>query len=283
MPKIPPRKYWLVKHGLDALTALPHFIWRTGQREEPPRFRSVQKGDRWIGFAYTSTEARERSLRVVTGFQECTKKSSHRDIPAKARALTGSGKKAWMIEGKNAGPQPAMPVGIPPLTTLIGKEIFHGQALVSIGRDAYERIRKHVLRNQLKPTDIPVLGREPRYEQEVVALIIAMQKQLGIEKLLRLRNAFPDLLVKLKGRREPVHFEVELYAKSFLAHGHPKQIKRRGKFSEENALGKKETRAVGLLCWINDDTAREIPSQGKINRIFSLRDRLKSKEPLRWR
>jgi hypothetical protein len=283
MPKTPPRQYWLVKHGLDSLTALPHFIWRTGERRIPKNFRRVRKGDLWIGFAYTPTDNREKSLRLITGFQECTKLAVYRDVPAKARKLTGSGKKAWMIEGIDAGHQPAMPVGVPPLNVLLGRSTFNQQALISISHDEYKRIRKRVFADQLEPIDIPLLGREPRFEQEVVALVVAMQKQLGIEKILRLRNAFPDMLVKLKGRREPVHFELELYARSFLAHGHPKQIKRRGTFSETNDLGKRETRPVGLLCWIDDDTSGEIRSKGKIDRVFSLRDRTKSKEPLFWR
>ena len=96
------RRYWVVKHGLDSLEALPNYIWNTGSISGPRGFQSVAVGDWWIGFAHTTSDARERSLSLVTGFNECVERSRYRDIPRHAQKLEGSAKRGWMIRGRLA-------------------------------------------------------------------------------------------------------------------------------------------------------------------------------------
>lgn len=256
-----PRHYWIVKHGLDALTSLPNFIWRTGERKEPRTLLRVRRGDRWIGFAYTSSDARERPVSQVTGFRECIRESCYRDIPPKGRALDSYYKKAWMIEGRRQGWQPRTAVGVPPLEGLLGRRIFRQATLIPISKAEYDSIRREVRERELDPKRIPVFGREPRYEQEVIAIIACGHRQLGIEKILRLRTAFPDMTVKLRGRANPVHLEVEVYSKSFLTHGHARGVDAKGHF-EEIREGKSDKKPVGLLCWVNDENPREMTQRG---------------------
>src|SRR5947209_8066128 len=92
-------RYFFVKHGLDAFEAMPNFIWRTGETKEPRSFKGVKKGDRWISFAYTMNDRRERPLSQITGFYECTHEARYGALSRKARE-TGRCKNAWMIEGK---------------------------------------------------------------------------------------------------------------------------------------------------------------------------------------
>src|SRR5579872_56133 len=108
MPNSPDnRRYFIVKHGLDAFKELPKYIWRTskGEDEVPHRFKQVRLGDRWIGFAYTTSDNRERPLSRVTGFFECVTEARYGDVPPSALGLPVSeGKaRAWLIEGNYCG------------------------------------------------------------------------------------------------------------------------------------------------------------------------------------
>ena len=83
MPQTRERSHFIVKHGLDAFAALPNFVWRTGKgpKDVPHRFKQIRLGDQWIGFAYTTSDLRERPLSLITGFYECTQVALYRDIP----------------------------------------------------------------------------------------------------------------------------------------------------------------------------------------------------------
>ena len=61
------RNHYIIKHNLEALEALPNFIWNSAARKcEPPKwYRHLKKGDRWISFAYTSTDSREERLSLI--------------------------------------------------------------------------------------------------------------------------------------------------------------------------------------------------------------------------
>jgi len=275
------RRYWIVKHGLDALQALPRYIWRTGQEKEPRLFKAVKTGDRWIGFAYTSSDSRERPLSLITGYYECARKSAYLPIPAQGKKLEGCGTHAWMIEGRSLDKKFAQPVGVPPLEILLARKYFRQSALISISAQEFARIKKYVREHRLNPAAIPVLGREPRYEQEMLAVIAQAYTKLGIERILRIQTAFPDLLVKLKGRREPVHLELEVYGKSYLNHGHAKHVNPKGRFKSV-IDGLEQTYAVGVLCWINDDRENKLKTEGRAQRVFALQELLRTGHTIKW-
>src|SRR5260221_7432883 len=246
-------KYFIVQHGLDDFTLLPGFIWRTGMgpRQVPHRFKEVGLGDRWIAFAYTTNDNRDQRLSLITGFYECTQTACYQKIPLKAVAFCGGTKNAWMIKGTECGGrQPKFPVGVPPIADLLGKPVWTKQALVPIDAGGFDRIREYTLRHEFSPARITPLGREPENEQEVLAIVIHDHKKLGIEKIIRVGKAFPDLLVKLEGHREAVHLELEVYSKGFFSHGHDKQVK--------NLCVGKEKRPVAVLCWIDNDKHRRV-------------------------
>jgi hypothetical protein len=275
------RRYFFVKHGLDSLRVMPNFIWRTDETDEPRSFKGVKKGDRWVGFAYTTSDSRERRLSQITGFFECAHKSRFGDLPPKA--IDGSGcTKAWMIEGRRFGEQPRQPVGVPPIDDLLSmggteRRHFKGQTLVPIkGEAEFERIRAYTLRHQLNPSDIPLLGREPESEQEVLAVVIGCYEKLGIEKILRVRVGFPDLLVKLEGKSEPVHLEVETYSKAFLLHGHDGQVCDRHFKTDELT----ERRPVGVLCWI--DNEKGVALKNCVHKVYELQQLIRDNEKIRW-
>src|SRR4051812_24705745 len=83
------RKYFIVKHGLDAFMALPGFIWRTGmgQDEVPPKFNQVKRGDRWVEFAYIKDEIEWKPRSLVMGFYECVQEACYGDIPQDRRTI----------------------------------------------------------------------------------------------------------------------------------------------------------------------------------------------------
>ena len=277
------RKYWIVKHGFDALQALPHCIWRTGETDEPAVFRRVKKGDQWIGFAYTASDARERALSLVTGFSECTRESAYEPIPERVRKkICGRHKKAWFIKGEPSGWQPQWPVGVPAIEDLIERNYFRQTTLVEVTKEEFDDVRSKVREREFDPKHIPAMGREPRNEQEVLAVIVAAQAQLGIEQIIRVRTGFPDMMVKLKGKAGPVHLELELYSKSYLAHGHGSQVSQRDYFSEEIA-GRIEKRPFGILCWIDDADRKLLKAKGKVSRVFELQQLIRDRESLRWK
>jgi len=182
-----------------------------------------------------------------------------------------------MIEGKRYGEQPGQPVGVPPIDELLRRRTFKGQTLVPIkdGKE-FERVRDYTLDHELDPGDIPFLGREPRNEQEVLAVVICCHQRLGIEKILRVQTAFPDLLVKLRGRAESVHLELETYSKSFLLHGHDGQVCNRQFKTDENA----EKKPVGVLCWINNEKGGKL--ENCVHRVYELQQLIRDKEKIRW-
>lgn len=165
------RKYFIVKHGLDAFQALPNFIWRLGKDAitVPHRFSEVRIGDRWIGFAYTTSDRRERSLSRVTGFYECIEERAYGDIPPAGLPASDGATKAWLIEGEPCGEQPIEPVGVPPIADLLNKTFWKNQGLVPITEKDFDFIREFVLTHQFDTKRIPLVGREPENEQELLA------------------------------------------------------------------------------------------------------------------
>jgi hypothetical protein len=250
MPQSPhDRRHFIVKHGLDAFEILPNYIWRTskGEDEVPHRFKQVRRGDRWVGFAYTTSDNRERPLSRVTGFFECVSEAVYDDLPPQvAGRLASEGtRRAWLIEGEECGIQPMEPVGVKPIDDILGRTLWKNQALVPITADDFDVVRQHTLSRQFDTKNIPLLGREPENEQEVLAAVVYGHKQFGIERIIRVRKAFPDLLVQLEGSSEQVHLELEVYSEGFFSHGHHKLV--------SGCRFTVDGKPIAVLCWI--DTA----------------------------
>jgi len=274
MPRYPGRNYFIVKHDLLSFQVLPGYVWNS---YEPPRhppigFRQILKGDRWIAFAYTTSGARERAVSLVTGYYQAAREMKYGRLTAKAHAQCGRKKWAWLIKGESIGQPLPEPVVIPPISSFLDKKMFHRRTVIRISKKVFNSIRKYTQTHRFDPKKIPCLGREPRCEQEVVAVIANGHRQLGIEKILRIQTRFPDMLVKVRGKAEPVHLELELYSSSFDSHGHSKQIWAR--------QFKGDRKSVGVLCWIDDD--REGIVKRRVHRVYELQTLLREGGTIRW-
>ena len=273
MPKSDGCRCFIVKHGLDAFKALPNFIWRTGKgsHDVPRRFNEVRLGDRWIGFAYTTSDNRERPLSLVTGFYECTRVARYRHIPREALSVSDRYTRAWMIEGEPYGKQPRRAVGVLPINNLLSpKRVWNNQAIIPITVEDFDRIRAYTLSHQLDTEKIPFLGREPECEQELLAAVVYGHKKLGIEKIFRVRKAFPDLLVKIERHAEEVHLELEVYSDGFFAHGHNEHLRSR-RFKEDG-------KPVAVLCWIEDNKK----VRDCVHRVYELQSLIREGKKIRW-
>jgi hypothetical protein len=107
---------------------------------------------------------------------------------------------AWVIKGKKYGEQPQKEVGIPPIHQFLNKGFWNQNTISRIEKADFEKIHKHVLEYQYVPDKVPLLGREPKCEQELLGAVVCGHKELGTSKVLRIRKAFPDLLVKLRNK-----------------------------------------------------------------------------------
>jgi len=274
MPRYPGRNYFIVKHDLASFQVLPGFVWNS---HEPPSnppigFRQILKGDRWIAFAYTTSGAQERAVSLVTGYYQATRKMKYGRLTAKAHAQCGRKKWAWLIKSESFGQPLPDPVVIPPISSFLYKKMFHQRTVIRISKEVFNSIRKYTQTHRFDPKKIPCLGREPRSEQEVVAMIASGHQQLGIEKILRIQTRFPDMLVKIKGKAETVHLELELYSSSFDNHHHSDQVR------AHRFIG--DRKPVGVLCWIDD--AREGLVTQKVHRVYELQTLLREGRMIRW-
>jgi hypothetical protein len=178
-----------------------------------------------------------------------------------------------MIEGKEFGKQPKRPVGVPSIDELFGRNHFKGQALVPIRDDEeFERIRSFTLSREFDTSRIPLLGREPQSEQELLELVKSSYRDFGIEKIIRVQRAFPDLLVKLDGKAEEIHLELELYSRSFNSHGHAAGV--------VNRCFVKDGKPVAVLCWIHDDRSGRV--EQCVQGVFELQALLREGRTIRW-
>ena len=266
-------KHFIVKHGLDAFAALPNFIWRTGKAKNdiPHRFDQVQVGDRWIGFAYTTTDSRERPLSLVTGFYECEQIAEYGRIPAAGLPTCDGETMAWMIEVHKVGEQPRRPVGVPPINDLLcPKRVWNNQAIIPVTPNDFVRIRNYALSHQLDTDKIPLLKREPECEQELLAAVACGYKDLGITEIIRVRTAFPDMLAKIKGRSKAVHLELEVYSDGFFNHGHYKQVKN-GRFKDDGI-------PVAVLCWIDNNKNMK----DYVHKVYELQTLIREGKQMVW-
>lgn len=116
--------------------------------------------------------------------------------------------------------------------------------MVPITAADYDRIRRYMLSCQFDPGKVPLFGREPENEQELLAAIVYGHKDPGIERILRVRKAFPDLLVRFAGSSEEVHLELELYSEGVISHGHYEQVEN-GRFTGDG-------KPLAVPCWIDN-------------------------------
>jgi len=274
------KRYFIVKHDLESFKALPNYIWRTQKRENgvwrpfpknevPQRFREVKRGDLWIGFAYTNNDNHERSLSHVKGFYECVKVYQYLDVPPRPEV-----EKGWFIEGKKYGEQPKYAVGVPPIDDLLGRTLWKNQALVPINFEDFDRIQRYTFKHQYDITEIPLFGREPLNEQEVLAIVVAGHKQLGIERIVQVGKAFPDLLVHFKGHSTDVHLELEVYSSGFFSHGHHMQVKARNIKKDK----------VAVLCWIDNlKGERKQEIRKHVHDVYVLQDLFRERSKIDWK
>ncbi len=288
------RNYFIVKHGLDAFTALPGFIWRTGlsRRKIPRGFRQVGVGDRWIEFAYMVDEENYEPCSLVTGFYECVKEKWYGDVPVDRmpREFNKWDEKAWMIEGKTFGKQPGCPVTVPSINDMLWefrqKKVVGRTALIRISREEFDHIRDETFRLELDPRKIPLLEREPVCEQEVLSVVVAgHDKPLGIDKILEVQTRFPDMLVEIDG--EQIWLELEVRSLDFSSHAHIEQLRRisKGKFKgkrEAKRVDKDDTRKVAILCWVDNDKNHELKKSVRGLHIFELQSLLRTGGRIRF-
>lgn len=271
-------KYFIARHDLHSFLAWPRVVWRTGEAEFPRGLKKMKVGDYWIAFAYINDEVRREKTQQVVGFYRCAGIPERRSaIPSPARKLVGNSKYAWVLKGKSVGKPLSFPVTVPSVTEMLGKETFKQQTLTPITKEQFEKIQGIVMRRKMDAGKIPLLRRDPRNEQEVVAILVTAHKSLGIEQIERLRCGFPDMLVKLKGRRQPIHLEVETYSKSFLLHKHQLQMRGGRLITKVDA----ERLPVAVACWYHD--AKNGCLSKHVRKVFEIRELLQKKQPMQWR
>lgn len=268
MTELQERKHFIVKHDLEAFSLLPNYIWRTDKSasDVPRGFANVTPGDRWISFAYTNSDKGERPLSKVTGFFECVGRALFGEVPLP----TNNPAHGWLIEGRVFDQQPIQPAGVPPIDDLLGRKTFSRLAIVPINAIEFEHIRNYTLTHQLDTTTVPLLGREPECEQEVVALIAHSHKKFGISKILRVRTGFPDLLVQFEQNPTPVHLELELYSESFLSHGHQAHV--------TDKRYNKDGLPVAVACWIHNEPEVE----KHVHKVFELQELIRKNKVMVW-
>ena len=272
MPEAHNAKCYIVKHGLDSFEALPNFIWNTDNppKVAPHRYTEVRRGHRWIGFAYTTTDSRERPLSLVTGFYECTHEAKYRSIPSAGLPVVG-GRKGLDDRRSAVGRSASGAGSVPPINDLLSpKRVWNDQAIVPISSDTFVRIRDYARSHEFDTSRIPLLKREPRCEQEVLAIVARGYDTLGIAEIVRVRKAFPDLLVKLKGRPEEVHLELEVYSDGFFSHGHHKQVEN-GRFQEDG-------KPVAVLCWIDNNKG----VKDCVHKVYELQSLIREGKQIVW-
>jgi hypothetical protein len=273
------RKYFVAKHDLKSFLAWPGVIWRTGETEYPRGFKKMQVGDRWVEFAYINNENQREKVQQVIGFYECVTLPTRRiEIPSNPRSLSRNCKWAWAIKGRAVGWQPNFPVTVPPISQLLGKKKYGPETLTPVTKDDFELIRRRVKELKLDPKRIPLLNRDPRNEQEVVGIFLAAHKDLGIDKIERIRTRFPDLRVKILRKTELVHLEVETYSSSFFSHGHQHQVRGGILRADDNS----EKLPVAVVCWYDDDRDKGGKLAACVHKVYELPDLLQRRAKIHW-
>ena len=308
MLKSDDRRYFIVKRDLESFKLLPGFIWRSDvlPPKMPPGFRLIKPGDVWIEFAHTRDESSREQCRLITGFRRCVQGATFRPVPEGPRyPETEWAKKgfAWMIEGENFEKQPRHDVTVPPIDGLLGRRLVRRRTINRIWPDEFDKIHKETFRFELPPDRIPLLGRAPRCEQELLAIVIAGLDRLGIDRIQRVQVRFPDLLAEIDGKE--VWLELELISLDFQSHGHIEQLReipkgdvaRRRKPNriggrkprrtgyvggrrEAKRIDSDDNRPVAVLCWVDNDKNKELKGSVQGLDIFELLSLLRAGEKI---
>jgi hypothetical protein len=141
------RKHFLVKHDLESLLTLPHFIWniRKDANHAPPGYGQLGIGDLWVSFAYIDNERDRREISQITGFSECVRTKGYGPIPRQALSISNGKTDGWFVEGKAFENQPSAPVDVPPIETILGRSMFRQKTIHPITAEEFERLRQSVL------------------------------------------------------------------------------------------------------------------------------------------
>jgi hypothetical protein len=188
-----------------------------------------------------------------------------------------------MIKGKEYGKQPLCPVAVPPISDLLGRRVFNNQAITpGISAREFEHIREIALSRQFDTDSIPLLRRQPNCEQEVLSIVVAGHKQLGIKEILKVQTRFPDMLVNIGGNE--VWLELEVYSLDFRNHGHIEQLRRiskgkfKGKRDAKRGVDKDDDRPVAVLCWVDNDKDHALKNSVRGLRIFELQSLIRDSD-----
>jgi hypothetical protein len=270
------RRYFVVKHDLRSFLAFPGRVWNSYSPADriPKWFRQIRAGDQWVSFAYTQDGESSRRVSLVTGVYECVQEYHRGQLTKRARetVFPRSKKWAWIIRGKPIGPRLSSPVVVPPLPAFTKRQLFHRNTVLSLTGAEFRRICRYVAKHHFDPAKIPCLGREPLSEQEVLAIVVAHSRKLGIEQIIKIQTRFPDMLVKLRGRSEPVHLELELYSTSFIQHAHSEQMRAK----------RFDGAPVAILCWVDDDRTGTLKRW--VDHVIALSDLLRESRRIHlWR
>jgi len=283
MSELRNRRYFIVKHGLDAFEALPGFIWRTGMpsTKVPPKFNQVNIGDRWIEFAYIKDEVNCKHCSLITGFYECTREAWYGLIPRdRANQDEFDGwywdENACMIEGKPYGEQPLhKPVSVPPINEILDRRVFgQGAIIPGFSRKDFVRIRDETLKRQLNSKKIPLMRREPLNEQELLSVVVDGYKKLGIEKIIEVQCRFPDMLVSINGKE--VYLELEIDSLGFRHHWDDlRRIPKCRSMRDAKLKDKDDNRPVAILCWVDGDKDRELRKSVRHLKVYEVQSLLR--------
>jgi hypothetical protein len=262
-----PTKYFVVRHDLGSFGALPNYIWRSRRYPVPYRFKSVIVGSKWVSYAFEGDGHSSDRLRYVTGIYSCTKPYRHGPIPLSTskRQEWSTGKSAWLIKGAPVGKKLRHWVLVPSINHFFDSKGYDAVAIRPIKKAEFDRICRYVFSHQLPPDEIPLFKREPESEQEVLAVFLQAYQSLGVKRIVRVQQGFPDIEVELAGRKKPVKIELELYCQSYIAHHHPRK------------------KDVAVLCWLNDDPrGKGKKVKGRVHKVYELRELLRRKEKIVW-
>lgn len=157
------------------------------------------------------------------------------------------------------------------------------QSLIEIRKCEFDDIRGKTLELQFNTNKIPLFGRQPECEQEVLSIVVAAHAKIGIEEIIRVRTRFPDLLVKIGGKI--VWLELEVYSQSFLDHGHHKQLAKNGKLkARRGAIPKNrqdEDCPVAVLCWVDNRQGCKWPRNVRNLNVFELQELFREGKKIR--
>ena len=236
--------YWIVKHDAASIEEHPGWIWREVRSENsnhPPNYLKVEKGDYFALISYPYRKEDE-NIHQVYGIYR---------VSRPVRFVRSQS--AFVIEGKLLRGLKEKWVTVPNITKYY-KHKFYGMAVLPAkSEEAFLEIQEMFENYSRKDVDYKPFEREPKNEQEVVALFTMNLERFRYKRFEKLQTKFPDArLVKHDGRVDLVEFEY--YASGY---DHPATYK-----------GKN----VKCVCWVDD---RE-DSERRIDRphVVEMRDRL---------